>query len=79
MIRKAIRLAGYGWRPYVLRHYFDTYMLMAEADGIVIEDYRTFWMDHKGNVEHQYTTNKHRPPENLVEDMRIKYAQAVES
>ncbi len=78
LIRKAIRLAGYGWRPYVLRHYFDTYMLMAEANGIIIEDYRTFWMGHKGNIEHQYTTNKHRLPQNLVEDMRIKYAQAVE-
>ncbi len=78
MIRKAIRLAGFDWRPYVLRHYFDTYMLMAEANGIIIEDYRTFWMGHKGNIEHQYTTNKHRLPENIIEDMRVKYTQAVE-
>ena len=78
LIRDAIRLAGFSWRPYVLRHYFDTYMLMAEANGIIVEDYRTFWMGHKGNIEHQYTTNKHRLPENIVEDMRLKYAQAVE-
>ena len=77
-VRKAIRLAGFRWRPYVLRHYFDTYMLMAEANGIVIEDYRTFWMGHKGNIEHQYTTNKHKLPENIIEDMRLKYAQAIE-
>jgi len=35
-------------------------------------------MGHKGNIEHQYTTNKHRLPENVIEDMRLKYAQAVE-
>ncbi|ADC64641.1 conserved hypothetical protein [Ferroglobus placidus DSM 10642] len=76
-VRKAIRIAGFDWRPYVLRHYFDTYMLMAEAAGIIPEDYRVFWMGHKGDIEHQYTTNKNRLPESLVEDMRLKYERAA--
>lgn len=75
--RRAIRNAGFDWRPYVLRHYFDTYMLMAEAAGIIPEDYRVFWMGHKGDIEHQYTTNKNRLPESLVEDMRLKYEKAA--
>ena len=78
IIKNAIEIAGFSWRPYVFRHYFDTYMLMAEAAGVIPEDYRVFWMGHKGDIEHQYTTNKNRLPETLVEDMRIKYEQAAE-
>jgi integrase len=76
LMRKAIRTAGFSWRPYVLRHYFDTQMLLAEAQGILPRDYRVFWMGHKGDIEHQYTTNKHRSPEDLIEDMREKYRLA---
>jgi len=32
-IRKVIRLCGFKFRPYTLRHFFDTYMLMAESAG----------------------------------------------
>jgi len=76
LMRGAIRTVGFSWRPYVLRHYFDTQMLLAEAQGILPRDYRVFWMGHKGDIEHQYTTNKHRLPESLVEDMREKYRLA---
>ncbi len=77
MIRKVIRSAGFNWRPYVFRHYFDTYMLMAEGAKLVLNDYRVFWMGHKGNIEHQYTTNKYRLPKALIEDMRSKYELAA--
>jgi len=77
MIRRAIRLAGFDWRPYVFRHYFDTYMLMAEGRRMLPRDYRVFWMGHKGDIEHQYTTNKHRLPDPLVADMRVSYMQAA--
>ncbi|AGK61403.1 Site-specific recombinase XerD [Archaeoglobus sulfaticallidus PM70-1] len=76
IIRQAIRRAGFDWRPYVLRHYFDTQLLLAESKGLVIRDYRVFWMGHKGDIEHQYTTNRNRLPEDLVEDMRESYARA---
>jgi len=32
--------------------------MMAESDGLIIRDYRTFWMGHKGDIEHTYTLNK---------------------
>jgi site-specific recombinase XerD len=51
IIRQAIRKAGFEWRPYVLRHYFDTQLLLAESKGLVIRDYRVFWMGHKGDIE----------------------------
>jgi len=31
-------------RAYVLRSYFDTQLMLAESKGLVIRDYRQFWM-----------------------------------
>ena len=48
MMRKAIRAAGFQWRPYVLRRYYDTRMMLAESDreAGMIRDYRVFFMRH---------------------------------
>jgi hypothetical protein len=51
-IRHAIRKAGFSWRPYVLRSYFDTQLMLAESKGHLLRDYRTLWMGHKGDIEH---------------------------
>jgi hypothetical protein len=75
-IRGAIRRAGFGWRPYVLRAYFDTQLMLAESKGLVLRDYRQFWMGHKGDIEARYTTNKRRLPESVVEDMREAYRRS---
>jgi hypothetical protein len=72
-VRKSIRGAGFRWRPYVLRAYFDTQLLLAESKGSLAHDYRVFWMGHKGSMEACYTTNKGRLPTELVEDMRGAY------
>ena len=77
-IRKAMRAAGIVWRPYVLRSYFDTQLMLAESKGLVLRDYRQFWMGHKGDIENRYTTNKHKLPEEVVEDMREAYRRSQE-
>ncbi|MBC8225484.1 site-specific integrase [Candidatus Bathyarchaeota archaeon] len=76
VIRSAIRKAGYKWRPYVLRSYFDTQLMLAESKGLVLRDYRGFWMGHKGDIENRYTTNKGRLPESVIEDMREAYGRS---
>jgi hypothetical protein len=76
-IRVPIRKAGFDWRPYILRTYFDTRLMMAEADGLIIRDWRAFWMGHKGDIEHVYTLNK-RLPEDVIEQMREAFAKAAE-
>ncbi len=76
LIRTAIRSAGFKWRPYVLRAYFDTQLLLAESRGKVAHDYRVFWMGHKGSMEARYTTNKGRLPSEMIEDMRTAYQRA---
>jgi integrase len=78
-IRKAMRRAELrGFRPYDLRHFFATRMLLAEAGGVIPRDYRVFWMGHRGDIEARYTLNKHILPAELVRDMRIKFELAHE-
>ncbi len=76
-IRKAIRAAGFRWRPYVLRAYCDTQLLLAESRGKMTHSYRQFFMGHAGDIEARYTTNKGRLPPDLVEDMRDTYRRSA--
>jgi hypothetical protein len=73
LVRNSLRAAGLKMRPYVLRAYFDTQLLLAESKGKVAHDYRVFWMGHKGSMEARYTTNKGRLPKDMIEDMRSAY------
>jgi len=77
-IRRALRKGGFPWRPYVLRSFFDTQLMLAESKGFVLRDYRTFWMGHKGDIESRYTTNKGRLPTQVIEDMRGAYKKSQE-
>jgi len=76
-IREAMR-PRFKWRPYVLRAYFDTQMLLAESHGKLPHPYRVFFMGHKGDIEARYTTNKGRLPEDLIEDMRRAFNESSE-
>ncbi|HXW67571.1 MAG TPA: site-specific integrase [Thermoplasmata archaeon] len=76
VIRGSVRRARFSWRPYVLRAYFDTQMLLAESRGKIAHDYRVYWMGHKGSMDARYTTNKGRIPKELLEDMRAAYSRA---
>jgi hypothetical protein len=77
-VRIAMRSAGFKWRPYVLRSYFDTQLMLSESKGYVLRDYRTFWMGHVGDIEHRYTTNKGKLPQQVIEDMRSAYDKSQE-
>ena len=77
LMRKSIRAAGFKWRPYVLRRYFDTRLMLAESDGLIINDWRVFFMGHKGSMEATYTVNKGLPKD-VIEKMRSAYAKASE-
>jgi integrase len=76
-IRGAMR-PRFKWRPYVLRAYFDTQLLIAENHGKISHTYRQFLMGHKGDIEARYTTNKGRLPDDLIEDMRRRSADSEE-
>jgi len=76
-IRETMR-PRFMWRPYVLRAYFDTQMLLAESHGKLPHPYRVFFMGHKGDIEARYTTNKGRLTEDLIEDMRRAFNESSE-
>ncbi len=63
-------------RPYVLRAYFDTQLLLAESNGCMTHAYRQFFMGHMGDIEARYTTNKGKLTEQMVEDMRGAFARS---
>jgi hypothetical protein len=66
------------WRPYVLRAYFDTQLLIAESRGKIAHDFRVFFMDHKGSIEGKYTTNKGILPKILLDEMRDAFKRSEE-
>lgn len=76
-IRDAMR-PRFTWRPYVLRSYFDTQLLVAENNGKISHSYRQFFMGHVGDIEARYTTNKGRLPDAVIEDMRRTFINSEE-
>ena len=74
-IRKTFR-PRFAWRPYILRAYFDTELLIAESKGRMAHDFRVFFMGHKGSMEAKYTTNKGVLPEILLDEMRDAFARS---
>ena len=76
-IRRVFR-PKFTWRPYVLRAYFDTQLLIAESRGKITHDFRVFFMGHKGTIESLYTTNKGILPMVLVNEMAGAFTRSEE-
>lgn len=74
-IRETFR-PRFKWRPYVLRAYFDTQLLVAESQGKIAHDFRVFFMGHKGSMEARYTTNKGILAETLMAEMQQGYTRS---
>ena len=73
LIRKRLRACAIKARPYDLRSSFDTSLMLAESRGLIIRDYRVFFMGHKGDIEHRYTLNRHAVPSDVTGDMRSSF------
>ncbi|MHB8601686.1 MAG: hypothetical protein ACYC6W_07815 [Nitrosotalea sp.] len=76
-IRDAFR-PRFQWRPYVLRAFFDTQLLMAESRGKIAHDFRVFFMGHSGSMEARYTTNKGVLPNALIKEMKNAFKRSEE-
>lgn len=77
MIRKSMKAADFKGRPYVLRSFFDTQLLLSESKGRMARDYRVFMMGHVGGIESKYTTHKGTLNEQMIEDMRDSYRKSM--
>ena len=72
-IRKYMRAAGVRKRPYVLRAYAETQLIIAESKGKISHPYLQFIAGHKGDIESRYSTNKGKLPPDMIEGMRTQY------
>src|SRR2546426_7107444 len=77
MLREAIR-PTFKWRPYILRSYFDSGMMIAENRGKVSHAFSVFWMGHTGDMSSRYSTHKGRLRDEDVEDMREAFKKCQE-
>lgn len=75
LIRTAMRKAGVYKRPYVLRCYAETQLIIAESQGKISHPYLQFIAGHKGDIDAKYSTNKGRLPPEMIEDMRQAYTR----
>jgi hypothetical protein len=73
MIRTSMRRAGVYKRPYVLRCYAETQLIIAESRGKISHPYVQFIAGHKGDIESRYSTNKGKLSPEMIEDMRQAY------
>ena len=73
LIRMCMRKAGIRKRPYVLRAYAETQLIIAESKGKISHPYLQFMAGHKGDIEARYSTNKGILPPDMIEDIRKCY------
>jgi len=74
-VRETLR-PMFRWRPYIIRAYFDTELLIAESKGKIAYDFRVFFMGHKGSIEARYTPNKDILLEMLASEMREAFERS---
>ena len=68
---------GVRWRPYVLRSYCSTRLLLAEGQGRISRDLREAILGHDGGVASRYNVGKRWGAE-LLAEARREYANAAE-
>jgi hypothetical protein len=73
LIRQSMRKAGVKKRPYVLRAYAETQLIIAESKGKISHPYLQFIAGHKGDIESRYSTNKGVLPPDMIQAMRKCY------
>jgi len=66
------------WRPYVLRAYYRTQLIIAESQGKTSHSFASFWFGHKGDMSARYSTNKGILPESLTKEMRESFLRSEE-
>jgi len=76
-IRKTFR-PRFKWRPYVLRAYYRTQLLIAESQGKTSHSFASFWFGHKGDMSARYSTNKGILPESLTKEMQESFLRSEE-
>jgi len=80
LVRKAFRHAGFQWRPYILRRFYDVRMGQAVPmpELGLKEEWVKFWMGRHGDIEAEYRLHK-KLSDSQLEQMRDAYQRASEA
>lgn len=80
IVRKAFRHAGFPWRPYILRRFYDSRMGLAVAKSELglLEEWVKFWMGRAGDIEAEYRLHK-KLSDSQLDQMRSAYQRASET
>jgi hypothetical protein len=62
----------------VLRAYYRTQLIIAEAQGKTSHSFASFWFGHKGDMSARYSTNKGIIPDALTREMRESFKRSEE-
>ena len=77
-VKKAIKKAGFQWRPYVFRHRFGVMLDASEGKGLISHSWRMHIMGHVGDIETTYSTDKPLP-ESVIDDMRGSFKKCLKN
>jgi hypothetical protein len=80
-IRRAFARAvpkGTRWRPYVLRSFASSQLMLAENAGMITRDAREFVLGHSASIGRRYNLAKGRVRVDLEEEVRGMYERASE-
>jgi integrase len=72
-IRHVVRKSGLKFRPYLLRHFFQQRLTLAESAKLLSAKYLSFWAGHKGDYDQYYALHHQHLSEEIIEDMRHSY------
>lgn len=78
-IRIALRKTqpeGVRWRPYVLRSFASSQLMLAENAGLITRDAREFMLGHVADIGRRYNIGKGRVRSDLENDVREMYTRA---
>jgi integrase len=75
-IRK-VRPGGQTFRPYVLRAFCSTQLLISESRGAIVRDARELFLGHNTGVAGRYNVGKKLGVE-VIEELRAMYSRAEE-
>lgn len=80
-VRRALRKTqplGVRWRPYVLRGFASTQMMLGENAQLMSRDSREFVLGHVANVGRRYNLGKGRIRTDIEEAVREQYARVAD-
>ncbi len=75
MLRKT-QPDGVRWRPYVLRSFASSQLMLAENAGLITRDAREFMLGHVADIGRRYNLGKGRVRSDLENEVREMYARA---